>query len=622
MMDIDTHIRAFVPVQRLPKALQDRAVQLAEVRSYARGQVVYPQGHIDDLVYYLLAGTIELIYHGKITRTLSATHKAALRPLDPPGRKRYSVRAVDNAKLVVFRRNMLDRLVSEADLAGEAVSDELEVSEIATARSSDWMIRMLQSELFSVLPATNIQRIFAHMEQVSFKADQVVIQQGSPGDYYYVIESGYCEVSRSIAAGRGQIHLADLGPGMAFGEEALIADRPRNATATMLSDGQLMRLGKQDFVELILSKVLRPISFAAARPQIGDGGVWLDIRYPEEHACGALSGSENIPVNMLRLQSNRLRKDFQYFVCGDDVEQCAIGAFLLAERGFDVAYVTETIATIGEREPALITQPRVANEAANVTVITFPGDEMSLSEFADGDAALDGRSNNPLDNTLTRIAGLSTYAEAQQAMHDTTPVDKFTDTASGRSLADIIEELEQQHDDLDSVHSVDSAVATLAPLEMDRDGQVGSHARNDAPRDAISVLLAEMETRLRREVAKAVDAKSVLVAVEYQTKLARMRELTNEEMRQKEVKIRETYAAEYHDKEQLVRVYYKKLIALANKISRQKAQLQEAKKQFEIKLASANQLYREVEEMRKLLADQIVFMNEQALEDIPQMITL
>ena len=83
-----------------------------------------------------------------------------------------------------------------------------------------------------------------------------------------------------------------------------------------------------------------------------------------------------------------------------------------------------------------------------------------------------------------------------------------------------------------------------------------------------------------------------------------------------------SYAAEYHDKEQLVRVYYKKLIALANKISRQKAQLQEAKKQFEVKLASANQLYREVEEMRNLLSDQIVYMNEQALEDIPQLITL
>lgn len=618
-MDIETHIRAFVPLQRLPRPLQDRAVQLAEVRSYSRGQVVYPQGHVDDLVYYLLAGTIELIYHGKITRTLSATHKAALRPLDPPGRKRYSVRAVDNAKLVIFRRNMLDRLVSEADVAGQNVSDELEVSEIATARSSDWMIRMLQSELFSVLPATNIQRIFAHMEQVSCKADQVVVQQGAAGDYYYVIESGYCEVSRSIAGGRGQIHLADLGPGMAFGEEALIANRPRNATVTMLSDGQLMRLGKQDFVELILSKVLQPVGFTAARAEVGDGGVWLDIRYPEDHASGALMGSENIPVNMLRLQSNRLRKDFRYLVVGDDVDQCAIGAFLLAERGFDVAYVTDTLAAIGAREPSLITRPPAADEATNIAVIKFPGAEMSLPDYQDIDGATEDRPHDPLDNTLTRIAGLSTYAEAKQAMHDTTPVDQFTDTASGRSLADIIDELEQQHDDLDGG---DPTPSSLAPLEMDRDGPAAGASRAEAPRDAISILLAEMETRLRREVAKAVDAKSALVAVEYQTKLARMREANIEEMRQKEIKIRESYAAEYHDKEQLVRVYYKKLIALANKISRQKAQLQEAKKQFEVKLASANQLYREVEEMRNLLSDQIVYMDEQALEDIPQLITL
>lgn len=621
-MDNDAHIRAFVPLHRLPRADQDKAVQLAEIRSYSRGQVVYAQGHADDLVYYLLAGTIELVYHGKITRTLSATHKAALRPLDPPGRKRYSVRVVDNAKIVVFRRAALDRLVGEAENADEVNTEELEVSEIATARSSDWMIRMLQSELFSVLPATNIQRIFARMEQVELKADAVVMQQGSAGDYYYVIERGYCEVSRSIAAGRGQIHLADLGPGMAFGEEALIANRPRNATVTMLSDGLLMRLGKHDFYELILSQVLHPISYDAARDQIGNGGVWLDVRYPEDHAAGALLGSENIPVNMLRLQSSRLRKDFQYFVCGDDVDQCAIGAFLLAERGFDVAYLNETLATLGERYPDLITRPHLAHDATNVTVVNFPGAEM-LRPDDDLDDSKDGRDINPMENTLNRIAGLSTYAEANKAMHDTTPTDQFTDTATGRTLADIIDELEQEHDDLAPLKG---APVALSSMEMDRDLPPGSAAppavRNEAPSDAISVLLAEMETRLRSEVAKAVDAKSALLAVEYQTKLARMHELNNEELRQKEIQIRDRYVAQYSEKEQLVRTYYKKLIALANKISRQKAQLQEAKKQFESKLASANQLYREVEEMRNLLSDQIVYMEEQALEDIPQLLNL
>ena len=151
-----------------------------------------------------------------------------------------------------------------------------------------------------------------------------------------MIEKGYCEVSRGIGSGRGQIHLADLGPGTAFGEEALISNKLRNATVTMLSDGLLMRLEKADFSELILNHVLHEIDFATARTRIAEGGVWLDIRYPEEHAALALPASENVPVNMLRLHSNRLRKDFRYIVCGDDVEQTAIAAFLLGERGFTI----------------------------------------------------------------------------------------------------------------------------------------------------------------------------------------------------------------------------------------------------------------------------------------------
>ena len=60
-------------------------------------------------------------------------------------------------------------------------------------------------------------------------------------------------------------------------------------------------------------------------------------------------------------------------------------------------------------------------------------------------------------------------------------------------------------------------------------------------------------------------------------------------------------------------------IALANKVSKQKAQLQNAKKQFEVKLKSANQLYREVEEMRELLAYQIGYLDQEALGDIPKL---
>ena len=445
-MDFEAQIRRLAPIHRLPQALQDKAVALAEIRNFERGHTVYQQGDGDLNVHYLLAGTVELIWHDKVTRRLSAAHKVALRPLDPPGRKRYTVRATDSATAAIFKRIALDRLIEQSDALTEEA--ELAVSEIATARSSDWMIRMLQSELFSVLPATNIQKVFARMEQIALAADDVVVRQGELGQHYYVIEKGYCEVSRRIASDRGQIHLADLGPGTAFGEEALISNKPRNATVTMLSDGLLMRLEKADFDELILGHVLREIDFDAARAGIDEGAVWLDIRYPEEHAEAAFSASENIPVNMLRLQSNRLRKDLRYIVCGNDVDQAAIAAFLLGERGFMVEYLDTSVAQIFDQHPTLATRSATGVQPAAAEVVTFPGAEMTRNELSNNNP-MDGHiDNGPLENTITKIAGLYTHEEAKRDMNDTTPTEQYAETATGQALADIIDELSEHHDSL------------------------------------------------------------------------------------------------------------------------------------------------------------------------------
>ena len=110
-MDFEFHIRRLTPIHRLAPAVQDKAVTLAEIRTFERGQNIYRQGESDDHVHYLVAGTVELIWHDKVTRRLSATHKVALRPIDPPGRKRYTVRAADSATAAVFKRVALDRLV-------------------------------------------------------------------------------------------------------------------------------------------------------------------------------------------------------------------------------------------------------------------------------------------------------------------------------------------------------------------------------------------------------------------------------------------------------------------------------------------------------------------------------
>ncbi|MGE0483752.1 MAG: cyclic nucleotide-binding domain-containing protein [Gammaproteobacteria bacterium] len=615
-MDIESRLRRCLPLNRLPQGLQNKAVALATLRHYARGETVYLQDASDDRVHYLVAGGVELVWHGRVTRTLSAAHQAALGALDPPGRKRYTVRADQPTTIASFRRIELDRLSEQAER--ERTTSELEVSEITSARSSDWMIRLLQSELFAALPARNIQQIFARMESLTQHAGDVIVVQGSPGDYYYVIESGYCEVARTIAGGRGQVQLAELGPGAAFGEEALIAGRPRNASVTMLTEGRLMRLARTDFIELILREVLHPLDLAAAIAAVDDGAVWLDVRYPEDRGSGSFAGAENIPVNMLRLHCNRLRKDFHYVLCGDDAEHTAIAAFLLAERGFDVAYLDLGIATALAQEPALLEpaarQPSATviylpgsaagHDAADATIVT-PGDNDQTGMAA-------GSDDSPLDNTITRIAGLYTHAEAARKMNDTLEPDKYADTASGRALADIIEELTEQHDALEDRGAAVEATGHDLDLDLSRSQTAADTAFPGS-------LLAEFGARIQAEVERQVQTRASTIEAGYRDKLKRMRALTNAEIRHREAAIRRTVARENDDKEQLLRSYYKKLMALANSISRQKAQLVEARRQFEHKLASADQLYRDIEDMRRMLDEQISYLDQQPIEEPPRL---
>ena len=75
-----------------------------------------------------------------------------------------------------------------------------------------------------------------------------MIRQGDEGDYFYIIREGTCSVTRLASGNAWDVPLAELSTGDCFGEDALVSDGTRNATVTMLTDGVLMRLSKQQFL--------------------------------------------------------------------------------------------------------------------------------------------------------------------------------------------------------------------------------------------------------------------------------------------------------------------------------------------------------------------------------------
>jgi len=282
--ELQRFLRTLVPVDGMDEFQQDEILDQAETVEFRRGTYIFKQGDRDNWSYYVLAGEIELLSGDQLVKTVAGCSEAARYALSQLQPRQMSARAKNDVRILRINRGKLDAILKAQH---EGTKSDIGVSEIEEEDTGDWMTHMLRSDLFSQIPAANIQQIFMHMQEVSMQAGDVVIQQGTPGDYYYILNQGRAAVTRR-ASGKGpEVKLAELSDGDSFGEEALVSDATRNATITMLTDGHLMRLTKADFIELIQKPVLNAVNYARAQELIAGGALWFDPRSETEHAkCG------------------------------------------------------------------------------------------------------------------------------------------------------------------------------------------------------------------------------------------------------------------------------------------------------------------------------------------------
>ena len=217
-----------------------------------------------------------------------------------------------------------------------AAPDDRETDTLALKAS---IARSLRETRLARLPAPDLARVIEALQPANVGAGEVVIRQGEPGDHYFVIGRGQCQVEQA-RSGAATTPVAELGPGDAFGEEALIVGGTRNASVRMLTDGVLMRLPRQVFVESIRRPLLRAIDYPPAVKAVQSGrAVWLDVRNPRDATSGGQPGALSVPLRLLRQVAGRLRRDRRYIAYCENGGRSAVAAFLLAERGFDVMFL-------------------------------------------------------------------------------------------------------------------------------------------------------------------------------------------------------------------------------------------------------------------------------------------
>jgi CRP-like cAMP-binding protein len=330
-------LKGFSPLDGLKRDNLAALARKVQLRELSPGQVLFKEGDTEKRTFYIATGILELVDQGKVVGTVEGGTDMARNPIAPVFPRRVSARARDRVQFISIDSDLLDVMLTWDQTGTYEVSELQGKSDVG---GDDWMTMLLQTKAFHKIPPANIQAIFMRMQQINYRSGDVILKQGTEGDYFYVLTRGSAIVTRETPLSKDGIKLAELLVGDTFGEEALISDAKRNATITMTSDGSVMRLGKDDFKSLLNEPMLDWIAYDKAQEIIADGGVWLDVRLPSEYENHHLDNAINIPLYFIRLKMSTLDQDTKYVVCCDTGRRSSAGAYILSGRGHQ-AYVLQ-----------------------------------------------------------------------------------------------------------------------------------------------------------------------------------------------------------------------------------------------------------------------------------------
>ena len=122
------------------------------------------------------------------------------------------------------------------------------MDEVTVGRSA-----LERTPLFAGLDRGHLDDVLAVGRRVSFEPGQAIVERGDPGDAMYIVLGGAAEVDVG-----GRFHRLERGD--FFGEMAVLAGKPREATVKAVESVEALRIAADDFQ-----------AFLAANPQVAVG---------------------------------------------------------------------------------------------------------------------------------------------------------------------------------------------------------------------------------------------------------------------------------------------------------------------------------------------------------------
>jgi ATP-binding cassette, subfamily B, bacterial len=154
--------------------------------------------------------------------------------------------------------------------------------------------------IFSSLTDEQLEDVAGFMMSESVPADRVVVQEGDPGEYFYIIVRGIVDVTKRIDD-ETVVRVATLEGGDYFGEVSLLRNEPRTATVRTQVPTMFLQLHRGQFAKLLESApglrerleanyVQRMSAEMQLRRQSDERPAIVTAPEPEETETAALAG--------------------------------------------------------------------------------------------------------------------------------------------------------------------------------------------------------------------------------------------------------------------------------------------------------------------------------------------
>lgn len=111
------------------------------------------------------------------------------------------------------------------------------------------VILLQDVDVFAEVPTENLAVLAAIAEETSLLEGDVLYREEDPADALYLVLDG------RVRLHRGERAISEAAPGEAFGTWALFDEAPRLVTATATADTTLLRIDRDDFIDLMADHV-------------------------------------------------------------------------------------------------------------------------------------------------------------------------------------------------------------------------------------------------------------------------------------------------------------------------------------------------------------------------------